>query len=51
VVQRKIYGTFRNGKGTRIYETMLTLLATCRQRDLDPSRAKADSLTALWTRI
>ncbi len=50
VVQRKIFGTFRNGKGTRIYETVMTLLATWKQRGLDPSRAMADSLTATWTR-
>ena len=51
MVQRKIFGTFRNGKGTRIYETMLTLLATWKQRGLDLSRAKADSLTAVWTKM
>ena len=28
VVQRKIMGTFRNGKGTGIYETVMTVLAT-----------------------
>jgi transposase len=50
VVQRKIFGTFRNGKGTRIYETMMTLLATWKQRGLDPFRAMADSLTAVWTK-
>ena len=50
VVQRKIFGTFRNGKGIRIYETVMTLLATWKQRGLDPSRAMADSLTAAWTK-
>ena len=50
VVQRRIFGTFRNGKGTRIYETMMTLLATWKQRGFDPSRAMADSLTAAWTK-
>lgn len=35
VVQRKIIGTFRNGKGTTIYETIITLLATWKQRGLD----------------
>ena len=50
VVQRKIFGTFRNGKVTRIYETLMMLLATWKQRGLDPSRAMADSLTAAWTK-
>lgn len=39
VVQRKIIGTFRNDKGTKIYETIMTLLATWKQRarrDLNP---------------
>lgn len=50
VVQRKIIGTFRNGKGTRIYETMMTLLATWKQRGLNPYEAMAESLTASWSR-
>ncbi|MBL7079587.1 transposase [Candidatus Bathyarchaeota archaeon] len=33
VVQRRIMGCFRNGKGTWIYETVMTLLATWKQRD------------------
>ena len=33
VVQRKIIGTFRNEKGTSIHETIMTLLATWKQRD------------------
>jgi transposase len=49
VVQRKIIGTFRNGKGTRIYETVMTLLATWKQRGLNPSKAMAESLTKAWT--
>jgi len=36
VVQRKIIGTLRNGKGTRIHETVMTMLATWKQRNLDP---------------
>ena len=50
VVQRKIIGTFRNGKGTRIYETMMTLRATWKQRGLNPYEAMAESLTASWSR-
>ena len=46
VVQRKIIGTFRNGKGTRIYETMMTLLATWKQQGLNPYQAMSESLTA-----
>lgn len=50
VVQRKIMGTFRNGKGTRIYETVMTLLATWKQRGLNTSKAMAESLSAAWTK-
>ena len=49
VVQRKIMGTFRNGKGTGIYETVMTLLATWKQQGLNPSKAMAESLSAAWT--
>jgi transposase len=50
VVQRKIIGTFRNEKGIRIYETMMTLLASWKQRGLNPYEAMAESLTASWLR-
>lgn len=50
VVQRKIFGTFRNGKGTGIYETVMSLLAAWRQRGLNPYEAMAESLTAAWSR-
>ena len=50
VVQRKILGMFRNGKSIRIYETIMTLLATWKQWGLGPSRVIADSLTAAWTK-
>ena len=50
VVQRKIIGTFRNGKGTRIYETMMTLLATWKQRGLNPYEVMAESLTLSWSK-
>lgn len=50
VVQRKIIGTFRNGKGTSIYETIMTLLATWKQRGLNLSEMLAESLTQEWAR-
>lgn len=36
VIQRKIIGTLRNEKGVRIHETIMTMLATWRQQDLNP---------------
>ena len=48
VVQRKIIGTFRNEKGTSIHETIMTLLATWKQRGLNPSEMLAESLTKAW---
>ena len=50
VVQRKIIGTFRNGKGIRIYETVMTLVSTWKQRGLNPYEAMAESLTTSWSR-
>jgi transposase len=50
VVQRKIIGTFRNDKGIQIYETMMTLVATWKQRGLNPYKAMAESLTESWLR-
>lgn len=50
VVQRKIIGTFRNGKGTRIYETIMTVLATWKQQGRDLSQALAENLTQEWTK-
>jgi len=50
VVQRKIIGTFRNGKGTRIYETIMTMLATWKQQGLNPYKAMAESLSAAWSK-
>jgi hypothetical protein len=50
VVQRKIIGTFRSGKGTWIYETITTLLATWEQRGLNPSQKMAESLTTAWAK-
>ena len=48
VVQRKIIGTLRNEKGTRIYETLATLLATWKQRGLDPGQALSNALSQSW---
>jgi hypothetical protein len=50
VVQRKIIGTFRNEKGTRIYETMMSLVATWKQQGLNPYEAMAQSLTTAWAK-
>jgi len=50
VVQRKIIGTLRNEKGTSIYETMMTMLATWKQRGLNPSQALAESLSFAWAK-
>ncbi len=49
VVQRKIIGTFRTEKGTKIYETLMTLLATWKQRGLNLPEALAESLSAAWS--
>jgi hypothetical protein len=50
VVQRKIMGTLRNGKGAYIYETLMTLLATWKQHGLDPTEAMSGSLSRAWTK-
>jgi hypothetical protein len=50
VVQRKIIGTLRNEKGTSIYETMMTMLATWKQRGLNPSEMLADNITKAWSK-
>ena len=44
VVQRKIIGTLRNEKGTFIYETLPTLIATWEQRGLDLNETLSSSL-------
>ena len=48
VVQRKIIGTLRNGKGIRMYERLPSLLATWEQRGLDPSQTLSTALTQSW---
>jgi len=50
VVQRKIIGTLRNQKGTKTYETIMTMLATWKQQGLNPSKALAESLTTEWAK-
>jgi transposase len=50
VVQRKIMGTLRNEKGTRIYETMMTLLATWKRQGFNTFDKMADCLTAAWSK-
>ena len=50
VVQRKIFGTFRNGKGTGIYETVMTVLASWKQQGRDLSKTLGETLTQEWTR-
>jgi transposase len=50
VVQRKIIGTLRNQKGTSIYETMMTLLTTWKQKGLNLQEALSASLSRAWAR-
>jgi len=50
VVQRKISGGFRNGKGTVICETVMSALATWRQQGRDLPQALGEALTREWTR-
>ena len=50
VVKRKIIGTFRNEKGTKIYETITTMLATWKQHGLDPAQTLAENLTTAWSK-
>jgi transposase-like protein len=48
VVQRKIMGTLRNEKGTFIHETIMTVLATWKQRGLNPSETLSTALSLKW---
>jgi len=50
VVQRKIMGTFRNGKGTWIYETLMTVLSTWKQQGRDLPQTLAETLTQEWNK-
>ena len=40
VVQRRIMGCFRNGKGTGIYETVMTVLASWKQQGRNLSKTR-----------
>jgi len=48
VVQRKIMGCFRNGKGTMIYETVMAVLATWKQQGRILSQTMGEALTQEW---
>jgi len=50
VVQRKIMGCFRNGKGTGIYETVMTVLATWKQQDRNLPQTLGETLTQEWNK-
>jgi len=50
VVQRKIMGCFRNGKGTWIYETVMTVLSTWKQQGRNLPQALGEALTQEWNR-
>jgi hypothetical protein len=50
VVQRKIMGCFRNGKGTWIYETVMTVLSSWKQQGRDLPQALGEALTQEWTK-
>ena len=50
VVQRRIMGCFRNGKGTGIYETVMTVLASWKQQGRDLSQTLGETLTQEWTK-
>ena len=45
VVQRRILGCFRNGKGTGIYETVMSVLASWKQQGRDLSQTLGETLT------
>ena len=50
VVQRGIMGCFRNGKGTGIYKTVMTVLASWKQQGRDLSMTLGETLTQEWTK-
>jgi len=43
-------GCFRNGKGTGIYETVTTVLASWKQQGRDLSKTLGETLTQEWTK-
>ena len=48
VVQRRIMGCFRNGKGTLIYGTVMTVLASWKQQGRDLPQVLGEALTQEW---
>ena len=48
VVQRKMMGCFRNGRGTWIYETVMTVLSTWKQQGRDLPQTLGEALTREW---
>jgi transposase len=50
VVQRRIMGCFRNGKGTWIYGTVMTVLLTWKQQGRDLPQALSETLTQEWNK-
>jgi transposase len=50
VVQRKIMGCFRNGKGTWIYETVMTVLSSWKQQGRDLQETLTETLTQEWNK-
>ena len=48
VVQRRIMGCFRNGEGTGIYGTVMTVLASWRQLGRDLSQTLGETLSREW---
>jgi hypothetical protein len=50
VVQRKIMGCFRNGRGTLICEMVMSVLSTWGQRGRDLPQALGEALTREWTK-
>ena len=50
VVQRKIMGCFRNGKGTGIYETVMSVLSSWKQQGRDLPQTLSETLTQEWNK-
>jgi hypothetical protein len=50
VVQRKIFGTLRNEKGTHIYEILLTLTTTWKQQKIDIHNTITQKLVEAWAK-
>jgi hypothetical protein len=48
VVQRKIMGCLRNGKGVWIYETVMSVLSTWSQQGRDLPETLSETLTKEW---